>query len=86
MTALTAGILHGGKQIRRISNPAAPETVGTDMHDIEMVDFELWVISMIRAACRRDGVRLPNIARADELLDERLSLGHTSSQFRSGQR
>jgi hypothetical protein len=56
------------------------------MHDIEMIDFELWVISMIRAACRRDSVHLPNIARADELLDERLSLVHTSSQFRMDRR
>jgi hypothetical protein len=40
----------------------------------EMIDFELWLISMIRAICQREGVRLPSIARADELLDERLSL------------
>jgi hypothetical protein len=56
------------------SNHAAPENVGTDMHDIEMIDFELWVISKIRAACRSNGRCLPNIGRADELLDERLSL------------
>lgn len=56
------------------------------MHDIEMIDFELWVISMIRAACRRDSVRLPDIARADELLDERLSLVHLPSQSRPGRR
>jgi hypothetical protein len=42
----------------------------------EMIDFELWLISMIRAICQREGVRLPSIARADELLDERLSLQH----------
>jgi len=40
----------------------------------EMIDFELWLISMIRAICQREGVRLPSIARADELLDERPSL------------
>ncbi|MUL85792.1 MULTISPECIES: hypothetical protein [unclassified Mycolicibacterium] len=45
------------------------------MHDIEMIDFELWVISMIRAMCRREGMRLPRIGRADELLDERLAVG-----------
>jgi hypothetical protein len=39
-----------------------------------MIDFGLWLISMIRAICRRENIRLPNIARADELLDERLSL------------
>ena len=50
------------------------------MQDIEMIDFELWVISMIRAACRRDGVRLPNIARADELLDTRLTLAQPTDQ------
>lgn len=61
-----------------MSNRAASETVRTDVHDIEMIDFELWVISMIRAACRRDSVRLPDIARTDELLDERLSLVHPS--------
>ena len=44
------------------------------MQDTEMIDFELWLISMIRAICQREGVRLPSIARADELLDERLSL------------
>ena len=44
------------------------------MQDTEMIDFELWLISTIRAICQREGVRLPNIARADELLDERLSL------------
>jgi len=44
------------------------------MEDIEMIDFELWLISMIRAICRRERIRLPSIARADELLDERLSL------------
>jgi hypothetical protein len=54
------------------------------MHDIEMIDFELWVISVIRAACRRDSVRLPNIARADELLDERLSLAHPPTQCPTG--
>ena len=43
------------------------------MQDTEMIDFELWLISMIRAICQREGVRLPSIARADELLDERLS-------------
>ena len=46
------------------------------MQDTEMIDFELWLISMIRAICQREGVRLPSIARADELLDERLSLQH----------
>jgi hypothetical protein len=45
-----------------------------EMQDTEMIDFELWLISTIRAICQREGVRLPNIARADELLDERLSL------------
>jgi hypothetical protein len=45
-----------------------------EMQDTEMIDFELWLISMIRAICQREGVRLPSIARADELLDERLSL------------
>lgn len=44
------------------------------MQDTEMIDFELWLISTIRAICQREGVRLPDIARADELLDERLSL------------
>ena len=44
------------------------------MQDTEMIDFELWLISTIRAICQREGVRLPNIARADELLDERLAL------------
>ena len=44
------------------------------MQDTEMIDFELWLISTIRAICQREGVRLPSIARADELLDERLSL------------
>ena len=43
------------------------------MQDTEMIDFELWLISTIRAICQREGVRLPSIARADELLDERLS-------------
>jgi hypothetical protein len=45
-----------------------------EMQDNEMIDFELWLISTSRAICQRKGVRLPNIARADELLDERLSL------------
>jgi hypothetical protein len=45
-----------------------------EMQDTEMIDFELWLVSMIRAICHREGVRLPSIARADELLDERLSL------------
>jgi hypothetical protein len=45
-----------------------------EMQDVEMIDFELWLVSTIRAICQREGVRLPNIARADELLDERLSL------------
>jgi hypothetical protein len=45
-----------------------------EMQDTEMIDFELWLISTIRAICQREGVRLPDIARADELLDERLSL------------
>jgi hypothetical protein len=45
-----------------------------EMQDIEMIDFELWLIEKIRAICQREGVCLPNFARADELLDERLSL------------
>lgn len=39
------------------------------------IDTELWLIAVVRAACRRDGVRPPSIARADELLDERLCVG-----------
>jgi hypothetical protein len=67
-----------------MSNRPGRETVRTDMQDLEMIDFELWVISMIRAECRRDSVRLPDIARADELLDERLSLAHPPSPSQPG--
>ncbi|WP_317738193.1 hypothetical protein [Mycolicibacterium fortuitum] len=42
------------------------------MRTIEEIDTELWLIAVVRAACRRDGEPLPSIARADELLDERL--------------
>ena len=54
------------------------------MEDIEMIDFELWLISMIRAICRRERIRLPSIARADELLDERLSLQGEMSMCSGG--
>jgi hypothetical protein len=70
------------KWIHAMPNRAGRETVRTDMQDLEMIDFELWVISMIRAECRRDSVRLPDIARADELLDERLALAHPPSPSR----
>jgi hypothetical protein len=55
-----------------------------EMQDTEMIDFELWLISTIRAICQREGVRLPNIARADELLDERLSLQLQRRRVRDG--
>lgn len=42
------------------------------MRTIEEIDTELWLMAVVRAACRRAGEPLPSIARADELLDERL--------------
>lgn len=42
------------------------------MRTIEEIDTELWLIAVAREACWRDGLLLPNIRRADELLDERL--------------
>jgi len=70
--AVASALGHGSNIIRNVPNPAVSEIVGMEMQ--EMIDFELWLISMIRAICQREGVRLPSIARADELLDERLSL------------
>ncbi|MFN6550659.1 hypothetical protein ACP6C7_18820 [Mycolicibacterium septicum] len=36
-----------------------------------MIDQELWLIAVVRSACRQDGAPMPSIRRADELLDER---------------